>query len=336
MADSVVDIDPDGDVVLVCGKANGSERLRVSSKVLSLASPVFKTMLGPNFKEGKKLSELGTLDLPLPDDDGADMMIICNILHMRHSKLDRRLEVKKLEDVSILADKYNCTMALGPIAEHWVRELRTDCSDATRASLICSAFRLRLPMMFKELGRDHILRYNGHWVLDGNRPEHKVLQKVLDAADQETCLARIGVVQFFDERIVCYCDTNRTYANNCNRALMYGTDMLRKLKGAELWPLYSARGLTIGSMLSKMASMSWKQASLGVANCGNRNTMGNACFCTLSLWIDNKTLATLFKAEAERIRKKIPDLCLGCVLEGEKWKKTDCNHSEGPSLPFGI
>ncbi len=37
-------------------------------------------MLGPSFKEGKQLSEQGTLDLPLPDDNGEDMAIICDIL----------------------------------------------------------------------------------------------------------------------------------------------------------------------------------------------------------------------------------------------------------------
>jgi len=45
---STVDIaTADGDILLVLGET----RLRVSSVILSSASPVFKAMLGPNFSE---------------------------------------------------------------------------------------------------------------------------------------------------------------------------------------------------------------------------------------------------------------------------------------------
>lgn len=49
-------IDPDGDVVLIVGSDESQVSLQVSSKALSLASKVFKTMLlSRNFKEGKEL-----------------------------------------------------------------------------------------------------------------------------------------------------------------------------------------------------------------------------------------------------------------------------------------
>ena len=50
---SITVIDPQGDLVLNIGDIS----LLVSSKVLSVASPVFRTMLGPNFREGEKLSQ---------------------------------------------------------------------------------------------------------------------------------------------------------------------------------------------------------------------------------------------------------------------------------------
>jgi hypothetical protein len=47
--------DPSGDVMLIVGSNKG--KIQVSSKVLRLASPVFKALLGPNFKEGIELTK---------------------------------------------------------------------------------------------------------------------------------------------------------------------------------------------------------------------------------------------------------------------------------------
>ena len=52
-ASNITKIDPNGDLILEVGDRS----LLVSSKVLSIASPVFRTMLGPNFKEGENLSQ---------------------------------------------------------------------------------------------------------------------------------------------------------------------------------------------------------------------------------------------------------------------------------------
>jgi hypothetical protein len=48
-------IDPAGDIIL----RTGEKSLLVSSKILAVASPVFKAMFGPHFKEGEALSRYG-------------------------------------------------------------------------------------------------------------------------------------------------------------------------------------------------------------------------------------------------------------------------------------
>lgn len=48
-------IDDDGDIDLVVGVDAEQRRLRVSSKVLSLASKVFRVMFSEGFKEGNDL-----------------------------------------------------------------------------------------------------------------------------------------------------------------------------------------------------------------------------------------------------------------------------------------
>jgi hypothetical protein len=49
-------IDPEGDVLFVCGSIYDKHTIQVSSKALSLASKVFKTLFSRRFKEGTELA----------------------------------------------------------------------------------------------------------------------------------------------------------------------------------------------------------------------------------------------------------------------------------------
>ncbi|KAK5734408.1 hypothetical protein LTR17_008906 [Elasticomyces elasticus] len=82
---NIVNVDPAGDVILVCSAGSeGETRLRVSSAALSLGSPVFKAMLSVRFREGHELALNSRIDVPLPEDDGEAMTILCNVLHHRN------------------------------------------------------------------------------------------------------------------------------------------------------------------------------------------------------------------------------------------------------------
>lgn len=118
-------------------------------------------MLRPEFKEGKQLASDGALEVPLPDDNVDAMTIICKILHLRHEKVPRRLNTTQLYEVAVLADKYQCNAALGPIAEHWCLELQKEDDDATRITLFLFAYVMRLSSMFKATGKDIILKATG-------------------------------------------------------------------------------------------------------------------------------------------------------------------------------
>ena len=50
-ASRTVGIDDDGDIDLECSFPGGAKPLRVSSRVLSMASPVFKRMFVSRFRE---------------------------------------------------------------------------------------------------------------------------------------------------------------------------------------------------------------------------------------------------------------------------------------------
>lgn len=107
----------DGDVLLTLGET----RLRVSSVILSSASPVFKTMLGPKYLEGQgDRSAQNPKEIPLLDDDPVVMTRLCRLLHHQREALDLSppdlardeksliLDAQGLFNLAVLADKYGC------------------------------------------------------------------------------------------------------------------------------------------------------------------------------------------------------------------------------------
>ncbi|KAK3661914.1 hypothetical protein LTR22_007288 [Elasticomyces elasticus] len=107
-----VDILPDGDIILA---VKGSLELRVSSVVLSMVSPVFKTMLGPHFAEGQALRRQSA-GLPhvitLPDDDAQLMKVLCLVSHHQargvQAPSDEASKAMFVIELVALADKYDC------------------------------------------------------------------------------------------------------------------------------------------------------------------------------------------------------------------------------------
>src|SRR5450432_969777 len=122
----LVEIDRHGDVTLQLTKKidgdpeDGIHSLLVSSKVLTLASPVFAAMLSPRFREGQR-SASGTLDpVALPEDDADVMTLLCRILHFDYSALPARPDLEVFKNLAILCDKFDCITPLRFVSEHWL------------------------------------------------------------------------------------------------------------------------------------------------------------------------------------------------------------------------
>ncbi|KAK5021321.1 hypothetical protein LTS07_011064 [Exophiala sideris] len=137
--EQLIDIDPEGDLILKIGGissvqqgandrtiVDGSERndndeggdvrcLRVTSKVMKLASTVFKTMLqAERFLEGwLALNEDIPPYLALPDDDPAAMTTLCRIIHSKQ-KPSYATIISDILNLAILTDKYDCVPAIQP------------------------------------------------------------------------------------------------------------------------------------------------------------------------------------------------------------------------------
>lgn len=118
---SFIDVDPHGDVLLQLGPSKNVS-LRVSSKALSLASPVFAALFSPRFSEGQPLSSsTEARNVPLPEDDPEAMTQICYAIHF-YRTVPRIISMPLLEKMASLCDKYDLAVALAAWSELWLRD----------------------------------------------------------------------------------------------------------------------------------------------------------------------------------------------------------------------
>ena len=114
--------DPGGDLILRLGSETAFQSLRVSAKVISLASPVFNTLLNSNFREGQPASPGSDRSIKLHDDDPEAMALLCQTLHFWGSGLTE-ISFDLLERFAILCDKYQCANVMQPLGQTWLRKL---------------------------------------------------------------------------------------------------------------------------------------------------------------------------------------------------------------------
>ena len=122
-SDQVIDreiIDEDGDVLIQIG----SKEWLVSSKILALASPVFKVMLSSKFIEGStNRSVQQPLELPLPDDHPDATAVLLHTLHFS-SKWKFSTPGAELQfNTALLSDKYLCITSMYSESVRWLRSI---------------------------------------------------------------------------------------------------------------------------------------------------------------------------------------------------------------------
>lgn len=119
---SAVEFDPGEDVSFELSCPDGKVHLLVSSRVLTLASPVFAAMFNSQFREGlsNRTASRGP-PIPLPDDDGPAFLIFCAAIHYQTDQVPRNLSLACLENLGIICDKYSCAKALAPWSDIWLK-----------------------------------------------------------------------------------------------------------------------------------------------------------------------------------------------------------------------
>ena len=118
-AAATIIIDADGDLVISLKEGN----LKVSRKVLSISSPVFRAMFGAEcrFKEStdKEFERDGIQAVSFEDDDFQAMAMIARIMHLQSDKVPDKLTFQQLYQVAILCDKYDLKRCLGYWPKMW-------------------------------------------------------------------------------------------------------------------------------------------------------------------------------------------------------------------------
>ncbi|KAK5695121.1 hypothetical protein LTR17_024594 [Elasticomyces elasticus] len=149
----------DGDVILVL---QSGVRLRVSAIILSLVSPVFKTMLGPNFLEGhaSRTAE-DPREIQLPDDSADGVTLLAQFIHClptAPSQTESLANIAKmLTGLGVVADKYDCILAVSMACESIMhRYLARDTLHAY-ARLAAAAYSLDMESAFAFFTRRLVL-----------------------------------------------------------------------------------------------------------------------------------------------------------------------------------
>ena len=109
----------------------GSEEviIRVSSRHLTLASPVFRAMLHRKFSESNTLRLTGSVEIPMPDDDPDPFLILLNILHGRIRKVPLVVDLETLTQIATLVDKYDIMEPVEMFANFWFNNLKSTIPD---------------------------------------------------------------------------------------------------------------------------------------------------------------------------------------------------------------
>ncbi|KAM0720916.1 hypothetical protein Q7P37_003201 [Cladosporium fusiforme] len=181
----------DGDVILILPAA----RLRVSSVILSSASPVFKAMLGPRFSEGQRpRSVQDPKEIALPDDDTTTMADLCRLIHHQGKSFalsitqpSLRQGVKRLLSFAIAADKYGCAQITSLIGKSLLSSFGNDAPFKTlgvpsllRLSAVAYLFGSR--RHFAQFTRDIALRGTGRYSSLASDPTLATALSILPSA----------------------------------------------------------------------------------------------------------------------------------------------------------
>ena len=145
-----LDLDPNGDLILVVEGQN-AKRFLVSSKILSLASPVFSKMINSNFREGTQMKENNCPMISLHEDDSHAMMTMLGVFHYKEPDPEVPMTAKQLADLAIHCDKYDCVKTIKPWILTWFSNFQHELVEEEYGFLLFAAHFFRAAEKFSEL-----------------------------------------------------------------------------------------------------------------------------------------------------------------------------------------
>ena len=129
-------------------------RVQCSSAHLILASSVFEAMLSQSFKENLVLRSVGTVDLPLPDDDPIALLMLLKIIHGQTKDVPLEVDMCMLTRLAIVVDKYQLHVVVGILSRIWIDRLKVNIPETSMGNLqrwIFISWAFRSPSEFKKV-----------------------------------------------------------------------------------------------------------------------------------------------------------------------------------------
>ncbi|KAL2071693.1 hypothetical protein VTL71DRAFT_12928 [Oculimacula yallundae] len=222
--------------------------MRVSSRKLMKASPVFKAMIKNSFMEGNTLRATGKVEVPLPDDDPVAFGLLMDIVHGTKGRTVPQMTTLFLTSVAILVDKYQLLKCVADISDEWIDSLQGDIPKTFTPDLIhwlCISWVFRRPVEFNTVTRIAERESLGPDLepfspaLNVNLPiPQRVIETILSRRIKAIrhCLDLIGryidMLQLSSPR--CTSKRNESHRYTCNNVLL--GSLLESSTNLGLWP----------------------------------------------------------------------------------------------------
>ncbi|ESZ92956.1 hypothetical protein SBOR_6675 [Sclerotinia borealis F-4128] len=236
----------------------------VSSKHLTLASPVFEIMLGDGrFKEGVELLAQGKVEIELPDDDPVALAIVLNVIHHINKLVPEEIALPLLTEVAILTDKNQLSETMRWVSTSWLSRL--DGWYKYRGSLYTFLFislAFRNAPMFANLTLEAIWLSNENFGSD-IKSQHRLPRSIINAIKK----ARIQIPSDVFAALHNFLERKIELASYCNDqsdvcGFMTTGSFLKSLAVNRCWPFPSPpySGINIRDLLnniSKIEILTW-------------------------------------------------------------------------------
>jgi hypothetical protein len=124
--------------------------LKASFTSLMQSSDYFKARPSPNCPEGQELVQKGSVTIRIYGFDPKGVLIVLNILHLRHDQVPLRVSPELLTKVALVTDYFQCNQALAFIGNTWFTDCYSYPSSNTQLSpeyvFACHVFGMKDPL----------------------------------------------------------------------------------------------------------------------------------------------------------------------------------------------
>ena len=195
---------PSGDTILVVGEKQ--TKLLVHSVFMRTASTVFDAMLGPHFSEGQPSKGAFPKEISIPDDDARAMTTLCSVIHHRNDILPDVLEPTALADLALLADKYDCVLALKYAMNLWL-DFKEPITFSNLGKLLIAAYVFDNSKAFRRVTQRLITGFSHsyHWLFEGD------YDNIIPWPDYRRCISLLAKFSLLLIVLSDSLETARTY-----------------------------------------------------------------------------------------------------------------------------